>query len=93
MDDIEQLRKDLAPILKKYGIDRAGISGFTASDDYCLHEIDLLVKLNQNLNFLEFIAIQQEIEDALNMNVDLIEYDNFFPELREAIMKEGVPVA
>lgn len=55
-------------------------------------DVDILVKIDQRISLLRFIAIQQELEDALGMKVDLVEYDALKPALKSDILKEEVTV-
>ena len=57
-----------------------------------IKDVDLLVKIDQKISLLDFIGIQQELEDELDMEVDLVEYDSLKPALKEDILKEEVPV-
>jgi len=50
------------------------------------------VKIDQKISLLDFIGIQQELEDELDMKVDLVEYDSLKPSLKEDILKDEVPV-
>jgi len=92
MVDLENIKQKVQPILKKYGIKKAGIFGSTARREAVVNDIDLLVKIEQKISLLDFIGIKQELEDELNMKVDLVEYDSLKPALKEDILKEEVPV-
>ncbi len=92
MANVEEIKKKVRPILKKYGIQKAGIFGSAARDEANANDIDLLVKIDQKISLLDFIGIQQELEDELDMNVDLVEYDSLKPALKEDILKDEVPV-
>ncbi|MDZ7719427.1 MAG: nucleotidyltransferase family protein [Balneolaceae bacterium] len=92
MANVEEIKKKVRPVLKKYGIQKAGIFGSVARGDANAKDIDLLVKIDQKISLLDFIGIQQELEDELDMNVDLVEYDSLKPALKEDILKDEVPV-
>lgn len=92
MANLEEIKKKVRPILKKYGIQKAGVFGSTARDEPETNDIDLLVKIDQKISLLDFIGIQQELEDELDMKVDLVEYDSLKPALKEDILKEEIPV-
>lgn len=44
------------------------------------------------MSLLEFITIQQELEDELGIKVDLVEYESIKPALKDEILREEVPV-
>jgi predicted nucleotidyltransferase len=92
MEKLDEIKKKVRPILKKYGIKKAGIFGSTARGEVETNDVDLLVKIDQKISLLDFIGIQQELEDELDMKVDLVEYDSLKPALKEDILKEEVPV-
>lgn len=92
MANVEEIKKKIRPILKKYGIQKAGIFGSAARAEANANDIDLLVKIDQKISLLDFIGIQQELEDELDMSVDLVEYDSLKPALKEDILKDEVPV-
>jgi len=92
MKDLTELKQQITPILQKYGIKKAGIFGSFARSEKKVNDIDLLVKIDRKISLLDFIGIQQELEDELNMKVDLVEYDSLKPALKEDILKEEVPV-
>jgi len=92
MANLEDIKKKVRPILEKYGIQKAGVFGSTARGEVEINDVDLLVKIDQKISLLDFIGIQQELEDELDMKVDLVEYDSLKPALKEDILKEEVPV-
>jgi len=92
MNDIENIKKKIRPILKKYGIKKAGIFGSLARGESEVNDLDLLVKIDKKISLLEFIGIQQELEDKLGMKVDLVEYDAIKPALKDDILREEEPV-
>lgn len=92
MAKLEEIKNKIRPILKKYGIQKAGVFGSTARGEVEANDLDLLVKIDQKISLLDFIGIQQELEDELEMKVDLVEYDSLKPALKEDILKEEVPV-
>jgi uncharacterized protein len=47
-----------------------------------VNDLDLLVKIDKKMSLLEFIGIQQELEDELGMKVDLVEYEAIKPALK-----------
>ena len=92
MAKLEEIKKKVRPILEKYGIQKAGVFGSTARGEEETNDVDLLVKIDQKISLLDFIGIQQELEDKLDMKVDLVEYDSLKPALKEDILREEVPV-
>jgi uncharacterized protein len=57
-----------------------------------VNDLDLLVKIDKRMSLLEFIGIQQELEDKLGIKVDLVEYEAIKPALKENILRDENPV-
>lgn len=92
MNNLENIKSLIKPILKKYGIKKAGIFGSSARGESVVNDLDLLVKIDKKISLLEFIGIQQELEDTLGMKVDLVEYDAIKPALKDEILQDEKPV-
>jgi predicted nucleotidyltransferase len=92
MDNLEHIKSQIKPILKKYGIKKAGIFGSSARRDAEVNDLDLLVKIERKMSLLEFIGIQQDLEDVLGIKVDLVEYEAIKPALKDEILRDEEPV-
>lgn len=92
MADLDEIKQKIRPVLQKYGIKKAGVFGSMARGETNVSDIDLLVKIDQKISLLDFVGIRQELEDELNMNVDLVEYDSLKPALKKDILKKEVLV-
>jgi len=89
MDNVEKITAIILPILRRYGVTRAGLFGSVVRDE--MHEdsdIDLLVEISADLSLLDMVGLKLEIEAALNRKVDLVEYCTLKPHLRERILSE-----
>ena len=89
MDNVEKITAIILPILRRYGVTRAGLFGSIVRDE--MHEdsdIDLLVEISADLSLLDMVGLKLEIEAALNRKVDLVEYCTLKPRLRERILSE-----
>lgn len=92
MNNLDHIKSQIKPILKKYGIKKAGIFGSSARGETVIHDLDLLVKIDKKISLLKFIGIQQELEDELGIKVDLVEYDAIKPALKDEILRDEEPV-
>ena len=92
MNNLEHIKSQIKPILKKYGIKKAGIFGSSARGESVVNDLDMLVKIDTKISLLGFIGIQQELEDKLGMKVDLVEYEAIKSTLRDDILREEEPV-
>ncbi len=92
MRNIDSIKQQILPLLKKYDIKKAGIFGSVARKELNPHDLDILVEINKKISLLEFISLKQEIEDTIGLKVDLVEYSSIKSTLKEAILLEEVPL-
>lgn len=86
---VKDIKKKIMPILNRHSVKRAGIFGsFARGEEKKTSDVDILVEIKKDISLLDFIGIQQEIEDVLHKKVDLVEYDTIKPLIREQILKE-----
>ena len=90
---IEDIKKKILPILKKYGVKKAGVFGSIvrgeAKED---SDIDILVEIDNKISLLDFIGLKLELEEALRRKVDLGEYSVIKPVIKDQILKEEVSI-
>lgn len=90
---IEEIKVKALPVLRRSGATRAGLFGSAAREEMRPDsDIDILVEIKRDISLLDFIGIQQELEDALGRKVDLVEYHTIKPALRENILQSEVPM-
>jgi predicted nucleotidyltransferase len=88
---VEEIKNKIKPVLKRNGILKAGIFGsFSRGENNGESDIDILVKIENEISLLDFIGIKLELEDVLGKKVDLVEYDAIKPAIRENILKEEI---
>ena len=90
---IAVLKRQIIPILNRYGVKKAGLFGSCVRGE--LREdsdIDILVELASALSLLDFISIKLDLEDTLGRRIDLVEYSTIKPRLKERILKEQLAI-
>lgn len=93
MDSIQEIKEKITPILQQYGITRAAIFGSLAKGEAKISsDVDILVEIKSDMSLLDFIGIKIELEEALKMKVDLVEYETIKPFIREKILSEQVAI-
>ncbi len=93
--EIAKLKKIIIPILKKYGIQKAGIFGSLVRGEIKeSSDVDILVDIPDKLHItlLGFAHIQNEISDAINREVDLVEYCVVRDEIKEHVFSEEIRI-
>ncbi|MCK4455244.1 MAG: nucleotidyltransferase family protein [Thermoplasmata archaeon] len=90
---IEEVKEKILPILQRHGVKKVGLFGSFVRDEMREDsDIDILVEIENDMSLLDFVGLKLEIEEALGMKVDLVEYSTIKPLLRERIMSEQVPI-
>jgi len=87
------VKEKILPILQRHGVKKVGLFGSFVRDEMREDsDIDILVEIENDMSLLDFVGLKLEIEEALGMKVDLVEYSTIKPLLRERIMSEQVPI-
>ncbi len=91
--NVSEIKKQIVPILRKYGVKRASIFGSAVRGEMKeSSDIDILVEIEKDISLLDFVALKLELEETLGRKVDLVEFDTIKPRLRERILKEQVVI-
>ncbi|MEN4017032.1 MAG: nucleotidyltransferase family protein [Methanobacterium sp.] len=91
--EIEDVKRKILPILKHYGVKKAGLFGSIVRGE--LREdsdIDILVEIEKDISLLDFVEFKLEIEEKLGRKVDLVEYSAIKPLLKNIILREQVAI-
>jgi hypothetical protein len=87
----QQIIATALPILLKHGVTRAGLFGSYADGEARVDsDVDLLVAPRSDSSLLDFIGLQLELADALNVSVDLVDYSTIKPLIRDRILAQEV---
>lgn len=93
MTTVAQVREKVLPILQRHGARRAGLFGSLVRGEMRPDsDVDVLVELGPDLSLLDVARINRELEEALNRNVDLVEYAAIKPLIKETILAEEVRI-
>ncbi len=91
--NVEEIKKKIIPILKRYGVKRAGIFGsFVRGEETKESDIDVLVEIESRMSLLDFVGLKLELEQALGKKIDLGEYSTIKPIIKEQILSEEVTI-
>lgn len=94
VDEIQQdLRAHLPELRDRYGITYLGIFGsYVRGEQKTTSDVDLLVEFDRPGTLLDFIHLQNDLEDLLGVRVDLVEKSGLKPAIRPYVLAEVVPV-
>lgn len=88
---IEELRRIIAPIAKKYGVSRIFLFGSTArGTDGTDSDIDLRVEKGQLKGAFALCGLYTELEDALHTDIDLVTTGGLTEDFLQGIGKDEV---
>lgn len=91
--DIDHIKENIIPILKRYHVKRAGLFGsYAKGENTTTSDIDILVELDGKMSLMDFVRIKLDLEDHLNSKVDLVEYQAIKPRLKERILAEELRI-
>lgn len=93
LNDIEKIKREIIPILKKHNVIKAGIFGSVVRGEAKENsDIDILVEIPKEKSLVDIIKLENELKEKLKRNVDVIEYSSVHPLLKERVFKEEVRV-
>ena len=93
MKKIDEIKRKILPILKRYNVKRAGIFGSIArGEENQESDIDILVEIEGRMSLLDFAGLKLELEEALGKRVDLGEYSTIKPIIKKQILSEEVSI-
>ncbi|OGN28283.1 MAG: hypothetical protein A2941_01920 [Candidatus Yanofskybacteria bacterium RIFCSPLOWO2_01_FULL_49_17] len=73
MNNLEEIRKKLTPLLKESGVKYAGVFGSVARGEASPNsDVDILVKFSAPPTFSGYLALEENLRRTLNRDVDLI---------------------
>lgn len=85
---IEEIKSRILPVLKRYGVKRAGVFGSAARGEMSDEsDVDILVEIEGDMSLLDFVGLKLELEEKLGKSVDLVEYSTLKPILKERILE------
>lgn len=92
-EKIDEIKGKILPILKKYGVKKAGLFGsLVRGEENIDSDVDILVEIERRMSLLDFSGLKLELEEVLNRKVDLGEYSVIKPVIREEILSEEVAI-
>ncbi|MBF0267336.1 MAG: nucleotidyltransferase family protein [Alphaproteobacteria bacterium] len=94
LDQILTTLRQIKPMLElRYPLRSMGVFGSYARGEQSEEsDLDLLVELGDGMTLIDFVRLQQEIGDAVGINVDLAEKEALKPRIAPYILKEAVMV-
>ena len=91
---IEQIKKDITPLLIENNVKKAGIFGSYAKGSQKKgSDVDILVEIeDKNFSLLDLVKLKMALQKILKKEVDLIEYSTLHPLIKKTALKEEVRI-
>jgi predicted nucleotidyltransferase len=85
-----QARDAIADAASAHGARDVRVFGSAARGEPSAHDLDLLVRMDSDRSLFDLIALSQELEEALGIDVDVLSENGLSPYLRDRILAEAV---
>lgn len=90
---IEKIKEKIIPLLKEYGVKKAGIFGSYARGEQKENsDIDILVEINDEIGLLEIIRLRRMLQKSVRKKIDLVEYETIRPEIKKSILEDEIQI-
>jgi uncharacterized protein len=90
---LKDLRQQLPTLAERYGVETLEVFGsYVRAEQKADSDLDILVTFREAPSLLTFIAIENDLSDALGVKVDLVMKDSLKPAIGKVILREAKPV-
>ena len=92
--DTEEVKRKIVPILQRYNVMAASVFGSVARGEASpKSDVDLLVKIGKlPFGIWGFVALKQDLEEALKRKVDVVSERGINARLKKNIQKDLTPI-
>lgn len=71
--DVNQIAKVASPILKRHGVEFAGVFGsYARGEAGDESDVDLLVRLSEPLSLVQLVGLERELSEALGAKTQVV---------------------
>jgi len=88
---LSEIRQDVSRIASAHGAHNVRVFGsFRRGDAGASSDLDLLVDMSAGRSLFDLVALSDELEDELGVEVDVVTEGSLSPYLRDTILAEAV---
>ena len=93
VDNLNNIKSKIIPILKKNRIKKAGIFGsYSRGEQKKDSDIDILIEPAENTSLLDISGLKIELEKPLGKKVDIVSYKYIHPYLKKKILDSEIRI-
>jgi len=90
---IQEVREDIRRIASAHGADNVRVFGSTARGEQgTISDLDLLVDMAEGRSLFDLIALSNDLEESLGVEVDVVTEASLSPYIRDRVLGEAVPL-
>jgi len=90
---IDNYKRLILPVLKKYGVIEASLFGSIVRSEMTEDsDIDILVEFRDDKTLLDLVGLQSELTEKLKRKLDVIIYNSVNPLLKDQILAEQIEI-
>ena len=92
-DNLEKVKLQLIPILRRHQVHHAGIFGSTAHGTAKkTSDTDLLIEFTGEKSLFDLIALKLDLEAEIDRKIDILTYNALNPLIRNSVLADDVRV-
>jgi predicted nucleotidyltransferase len=86
-------REAILRLAREHGARNVRIFGSAArGDDTINGDLDVLVEMEEGRSLIDHVALKQELGALLGQEVDIVTEASLYPQIRERVLREAVPL-
>jgi hypothetical protein len=84
---LDKIIQQIIPVLKQAEVREAALFGsYVRGDNNEDSDVDILVDLPRGKTLLDLVGLKQDLEEVLQRKVDVVEYGEIHPLLKDSIL-------
>lgn len=89
VQSLQQIKKKIAPVLKKNGVSYCAVFGsFARGEQKATSDVDLLVKFSKPIGLFKFAGLERELSKVLGRDVDITTVNSLHPIVKKNISRD-----